>query len=702
MSNNSGEKLTNFRNTISVVTAKFLNSMFGGLYGSSEGDLLDPNDPLVAGHIHDGVKADGHAQKVDLVDHVTGKLTGNNIANSTIQQYHLAFTPTAAAGGSDREVQFNDSGSFEGASTFKINSNLDLELGTGSKFFFGLGSFTYDDTNPISELILDLPLDGAKPAVVNFTFDNVETYNLTYTNFSPISGITASLGNTSAAWNSLYVGDLLIQDNEIQHKGSGLEVKGFSPATVGRIDIYSQGKANFVSIESPSTISSDYRIRLPDTIATANQVLTAASLTGNIVDSDWADVPSQDLFETITDGSTNIIASSPTDSLTLVAGTDISLSLDAVAKSVTINGTGGGGGTPGGVNQNIQFNNSGSFGGATRLNYDSASGYTTVDADFRLYFGTDYYITDRLATTGDLAFVAPLLAGDYVFEGGDISIQDSYKVYLNNAKTNYISAKTSLPIGLNFGIGGSDEAQMTASAFFPTTALAIDLGKKSFEWGSSYLERIFLGDGSSTGVIVSNSADNLILQTGGTNSSQIELEDGVSGNVVVTTDTLGRLVSPKRTSEGGDYGETSTKSAVVTGFRTGLTVSSSPTSIAIFSFQMLAQRNVKGFRITVIAQASSGTEDGSATSEFLCAVSRDGSGSDVRFNSDQISFVATAGAGGNVSNLTLSSTFTGSNTATQTTAVSVDVSLTSATEVDLMAYVEFLNGEPDSGFFTVL
>ena len=129
----------------------------------------------------------------------------------------------------------------------------------------------------------------------------------------------------------------------------------------------------------------------------------------------------------------------------------------------------------------------------------------------------------------------------------------------------------------------------------------------------------------------------------------------MSGNVVVTTDTLGRLVSPARTSENGDYGDASTKSAVVTGFRTGLSVPSAPTPIAVFTFQMLAQRNVKGFRVTVIAQASSGAEDGSATAEFLCAVSRDGSGTDTRFNSTQISFVSTTGAGGNVSNLSLSS-----------------------------------------------
>jgi hypothetical protein len=701
MSNNSGEKLTNFRNTISVVTAKFLNSMFGGLYGSSEGDLLDPNDPLVFGHVHDGVHADGHAQKIDLVDHVTNKLTGNNIANGTIQQYHLAFNPSTSPGGNDREIQFNDAGSFEGASTFKVNSSLDLELNTGSKFYFGNASLAYNPTFPDPELKFDLPLDGFKPGIINFTFDNIDTYNLTSTQFTPLSGISASLGGFGSAWDAAYIGDMRLENSEIIHDSSGLGLKPTSPAFVGRVNIYDQGASNFVSLESPASISSDYRIRLPDAIGSANQVLTVASTLGNIINADWSDVPSQDLFETITDGSTNIVASSPTDTLTLIAGTDISLSLNAVGKSVTINSTGGGG-TPAGANGNMQFNNSGSFGGATRLNYDNASGHTTVDADFRLYFGTDYYITDRAASTGDLAFVAPLLAGDYVFEGGDIAIQDTYKVYLNSAKTNYISAKTSLPIGLNFGIGGSDEAQMTASAFYPTTPLAISLGKKSFEWGDSYLERIFVGDGSSTGVIISNSADNLILQTGGANNSQIELEDGVSGNVVVTTDTLGRLVSPKRTSEGGDYGNASTKSAVVTGFRTGLSVPASPTSIAIFSFQMLAQRNVKGFRITLIAQASSGSEDGSATAEFLCAVSRDGSGTDTRFSFNQISFVSTAGAGGNVSSLGLSSAFSGLNTATQTTAVSVDVSLTSATTVDLMAYVEFLNAELDSGFFTVL
>jgi hypothetical protein len=62
------------------------------LFGTTEGGLLDPNDPLVAGHVHDGVRDDGHAQKVNLEDHVTGQLDGTNIQDSSITQAKLAFS----------------------------------------------------------------------------------------------------------------------------------------------------------------------------------------------------------------------------------------------------------------------------------------------------------------------------------------------------------------------------------------------------------------------------------------------------------------------------------------------------------------------------------------------------------------------------------------------------------------------------------
>ena len=47
-------KLTKYKSTVTVVTADFANSIFGGLYGSGEGDSLDEDDPRVRGHVHDG------------------------------------------------------------------------------------------------------------------------------------------------------------------------------------------------------------------------------------------------------------------------------------------------------------------------------------------------------------------------------------------------------------------------------------------------------------------------------------------------------------------------------------------------------------------------------------------------------------------------------------------------------------------------
>jgi hypothetical protein len=77
-------KLTKYVESQTVFTAESANAMFGGLYGSTEGDLYEPTDPLVAGHKHDGLHKDGSAQKIDLVSHVTGQIQNSNIADNAI------------------------------------------------------------------------------------------------------------------------------------------------------------------------------------------------------------------------------------------------------------------------------------------------------------------------------------------------------------------------------------------------------------------------------------------------------------------------------------------------------------------------------------------------------------------------------------------------------------------------------------------
>ena len=85
MATDSNSKLTKFETATTIVTSEFANSIFGGLYESAEGDLLDPNDPQVIGHIHDGDVGDGHCGFIHLQDHVTSKLLHENLADEAVR-----------------------------------------------------------------------------------------------------------------------------------------------------------------------------------------------------------------------------------------------------------------------------------------------------------------------------------------------------------------------------------------------------------------------------------------------------------------------------------------------------------------------------------------------------------------------------------------------------------------------------------------
>jgi hypothetical protein len=89
MARTSGSRLTKYVSGSTVVTAEVANSWYGGLYGTSEGDQYEEGDPLVAGHVHDGVNKDGHAQKINLVDHVTGQLRNNNLADEAVTKRNV-------------------------------------------------------------------------------------------------------------------------------------------------------------------------------------------------------------------------------------------------------------------------------------------------------------------------------------------------------------------------------------------------------------------------------------------------------------------------------------------------------------------------------------------------------------------------------------------------------------------------------------
>tara|TARA_B100000131_G_scaffold314978_1_gene352660 strand:- start:5103 stop:7349 length:2247 start_codon:yes stop_codon:yes gene_type:complete len=87
----SSTRLTKYVSATTIVTSDVANMWYGGLYGTAESALYDSNHPLVAGHVHDGVHADGHAQKIHLVDHVTGQITNPNVGDNAITPRNINY-----------------------------------------------------------------------------------------------------------------------------------------------------------------------------------------------------------------------------------------------------------------------------------------------------------------------------------------------------------------------------------------------------------------------------------------------------------------------------------------------------------------------------------------------------------------------------------------------------------------------------------
>lgn len=146
--------------------------------------------------------------------------------------------------------------------------------------------------------------------------------------------------------------------------------------------------------------------------STDKNYVTDAQLTviGNTSGTNTGD---QNLFANVAvSGQNTVAADSTTDTLTLVAGTNVTITTDATTDSVTINASGGG--TPGGSDTQVQFNDGGSaFGGDAGLTYNkttdtltvpnvtgsAASGLTLTSPDATTPVGVT--VTAGSATSGD-------------------------------------------------------------------------------------------------------------------------------------------------------------------------------------------------------------------------------------------------------------------------------------------------------------
>lgn len=90
----------------------------------------------------------------------------------------------------------------------------------------------------------------------------------------------------------------------------------------------------------------------------------------------------QNLFQTIAvSGQSNVVADTTSDTLTLVAWTNVTITTDAATDSITISATwGGGSGSPWGANKQVQFNDAGAFGWNSRFTFDKSTGWAVWGA----------------------------------------------------------------------------------------------------------------------------------------------------------------------------------------------------------------------------------------------------------------------------------------------------------------------------------
>lgn len=167
MSVDSDAKLTKHTTAVTVVTAEFANSLYGGEYAGVVAPEDDEFHPSLGGHVHDGQHIDGHAARVSLHPdessgrrHIRGHLLHANLSDGTLyppavqvgnvqsyedqtkaipewidpgtsgnKEYYLDLS--MSAGGSDTHVQFNEDGGFGGNEGFvyKYDSG---EVGIGT------------------------------------------------------------------------------------------------------------------------------------------------------------------------------------------------------------------------------------------------------------------------------------------------------------------------------------------------------------------------------------------------------------------------------------------------------------------------------------------------------------------------------------------------------------------------------------------
>lgn len=415
MATNSDKKLTRYTSAVTVVTADVMNSFFGGEYGYNT--TADPNDPLVAGHVHDGEHADGHASKIILTDgkHVTGVITHDQLGGSggttpavqyeNIQCYSESAYAKHAPGvaipeyttsGGDR-CYYLDLSMTIGGSDKNVQYNKDTEFGGDDGFVYdytakrvGVGT-----TAPVSLLHVEGDSNDAT-ITIRETAGSSKGPDLSLQKSRGVASV-ADNDNLANIIVSGYDGSVFQYGGGIQFRSDGAPALNdmptemrlvTRPAGVASVDwndhtrmiIRSDGNIGINEVD-PETmlhiVGDGYTspLRLDNVLSGEGVVLVIDGYSGD-VHFDASIGSPQMLFETValsaTGGSVfddlTIVADQIDDTLSLKADNNIELTGDDTADSIVIKAI------PSGNDGHIQYNDADEFGGDGGLLYNKTPG----------------------------------------------------------------------------------------------------------------------------------------------------------------------------------------------------------------------------------------------------------------------------------------------------------------------------------------
>lgn len=244
---------------------------------------------------------------------------------------------------------------------------------------------------------------------VNLTYDSLLKMN----DNGPIDAaygiVTDGLGNSA---------NFQINNTGIKFTGNA----DFTSATVTGISTltYTLQTAQSTNDVNVSLVNSSGVFDTVKFVAGTNITLTDNGSQQITIDSSGGSGTTYDLTsaQATNDVNINLVPSSGvTDTVTLVAGTNITLT-DNGSNSVTIDAAGGGSGTPGGSDTQIQYNNGGAFGGTSQLTYNDATNEVFIGGSGGL----------NLSAGADLT----IAQGDLTMTDGAIEVSGSVTVAEGN------------------------------------------------------------------------------------------------------------------------------------------------------------------------------------------------------------------------------------------------------------------------------